>query len=141
MFRRQRKSSERENTERVSVKPKSCFGIYYLVKKGFGTAWKFSEDARIGLGTSGNFRREKPEMFRSCRNRFCCFSLMKTTIPEMFRNMPRIILEGAGNVLGPSRNFREHPCFVEACWRVVGGKVVSGHGGVPLGSPLSFNLC
>src|SRR3989337_1180344 len=46
-------------------------------------------------------------MFRSCRNRCCCFSLMKTTIPEMFRNTPRIILEGTGNVLGPSGIFSE----------------------------------
>ena len=65
-------------------------------------AWKFLEGPRIGLGTFGNFRREKPKMFRSCRNRRCCFSLIKITTPEMFRIMPRRILEGSGNVLGPS---------------------------------------
>src|SRR3989337_2365902 len=115
MFRRQRKSSERENTERVSVKPKSCFGIYYLVKKGFGIAWKFLEDARIGLGTSGNFQRSKPEMFQNCRNRCCCFSLMKTTIPEMFRKIPGIILEGARNVLGPSGIFQKKVSRKASC--------------------------
>ena len=46
-------------------------------------------------------------MFRSRRNRCCCFSLMKITFPEMFRSMPRIILEGAGNVLGPSGIFQK----------------------------------
>ena len=75
-------------------------------------AWKFLEGPRIGLGTFGNFRREKPKMFRSCRNRRCCFSLIKITTPEMFRIMPRRILEGAGNVLGPSGIFQKK-CFAE----------------------------
>ena len=46
-------------------------------------------------------------MFRSRQNRCCCFSLMKITIPKMFRSMPRIILVGAGNVLGPSGIFQK----------------------------------
>ena len=75
-------------------------------------AWKFLEGPRIGPGTFWNFRREKPKMFRSCRNRRCCFSLIKITTPEMFRIMPRIILEGAGNVLGPSGIFQKK-CFAE----------------------------
>ena len=75
-------------------------------------AWKFLEGPRIGLGTFGKFRREKPKMFRSCYNRRCCFSLIKITTPEMFRIMPRRILEGAENVLGPSGIFQKK-CFAE----------------------------
>jgi hypothetical protein len=50
--------------------------------------WKFLEGARIVLGTSGIFPEKKnPEMFRSCRNRFGCFSLMKITDSELFGTM------------------------------------------------------
>src|SRR6266566_8555258 len=68
--------------------------------------WKFLEGARIILGTSGIFRRKNPEMFRSCRNRFVCFSQMKITNPELFRNASKIILVGTGNVLSPHKYFR-----------------------------------
>jgi hypothetical protein len=45
-------------------------------------------------------------MFRSCRNRFGCFSQMKITNPELFRNTMKIILVGIGNVLSPHKYFR-----------------------------------
>ena len=90
-------------------------------------AWKFLEGPRIGLGNFENFRREKPKMFRSCRNRRCCFSLIKITTPEMFRscryrfgcfsqmkitkpklfrNALKIILVGTRNVLSPHKYFQ-----------------------------------
>jgi hypothetical protein len=68
-------------------------------------AWKFLEGARIVLGTSEIFPEKKPEMFRSCRNRFGCFSLMKITDPELFWNASKIILGGTGNVLGLHKYF------------------------------------
>jgi len=64
------------------------------------------EGARIILETSGNFPEEKPEMFRSCRNRFGCFSQMKITNPELFRIALKIILVGTGNVLSPHKYFQ-----------------------------------
>ena len=45
-------------------------------------------------------------MFRSCRNRFRCFSQMKITKPELFRNTLKIILVGTGNVLRPHKYFQ-----------------------------------
>jgi hypothetical protein len=45
-------------------------------------------------------------MFRSCRNRFGCFSQMKITNPKLFRNASKIILVGTGNVLSPHKYFR-----------------------------------
>jgi hypothetical protein len=69
--------------------------------------WKFLEGARIVLGTSGIFPEKKPEMFRSCRNRFGCFSLMKITNSELFRNASKIILVGTGNVLRPTEIFSD----------------------------------
>jgi hypothetical protein len=64
------------------------------------------EDARIILETSEIFLEEKPEMFRSCRNRFVCFSQMKITNPELFRNAMKIILVGTGTVLSPHKYFQ-----------------------------------
>ena len=89
-------------------------------------ACKFLEGPRIGLGTFGNFRREKPKMFRSCRNRRCCFSLIKITTPEMFRIMPRIILEGTGNVLGPSGIFQKKVSRKTSCLSTRGQAHESG---------------
>ena len=63
-------------------------------------AWKFLEGARIVLGTSGIFPEKKPEMFRSSRNRFGCFSLKKNIVPELFRNAFKIVLVGTGIILG-----------------------------------------
>src|SRR3989337_461109 len=97
----------------------------------------------------------------------------------MLRIVPRIILEGARNVLGPSGIFqkkfrgkhlvsargdkipriggcmfggflsREHACFMETCWWLVGGPPHGGrqdvgrpkgcHGGVPLVPPLCYH--
>jgi hypothetical protein len=68
--------------------------------------WKFLEGARIVLETSGILPKQKPEMIRSCRNRFVCFSQMKITNPELFRNALKIILVGTGNFLGPHKYFR-----------------------------------
>jgi hypothetical protein len=80
-------------------------------------AWKFLEGARIVLGTSGIFPKKKPEMFRSCRNRFGCFSQMKITNPELSRNASKIILVGTGNVLRPTEIFLDltvaEKCFHE----------------------------
>ena len=45
-------------------------------------------------------------MFRSCRNRFRCFSQMKITKPELFRLALKIILVGTGNVLSPHEYFQ-----------------------------------
>ena len=45
-------------------------------------------------------------MFRSCRNRFRCFSQMKITKPELFRLALKIILVGTGNVLSPHKYFQ-----------------------------------
>ena len=45
-------------------------------------------------------------MFRSCRNRFRCFSQMKITNPELFRIALKIILVGTGNVLSPHKYFQ-----------------------------------
>ena len=68
--------------------------------------WKFLEGARMILGTSGIFSEKKTEIFRSCRNCFGCFSLMKIIDPEMFRNASRIVLVGTGNVLNLQKYFR-----------------------------------
>jgi hypothetical protein len=68
-------------------------------------AWKFLEGARIVLGTSGIFPEKKREMFRSCRNHFGCFSLMKIIDLKMFWNMSRIILVGTGIILRPTEIF------------------------------------
>ena len=70
-------------------------------------AWKFLEGARIVLETSGIFSEEKMEMFRSCQNRFGCFSQMKITNPELFQNASKIILVGTGNVLRPTKIFSD----------------------------------
>jgi hypothetical protein len=64
------------------------------------------EGARVILETSGNFLEEKPEMFRSCRNRFRCFSQMKITNLELFQNALKIILVGSGIVLSPHKYFQ-----------------------------------
>src|SRR3990170_4688643 len=45
-------------------------------------------------------------MFWSSRNRFRCFSQMKITNPELFRNALKIILVGTGNVLSPHKYFQ-----------------------------------
>ena len=45
-------------------------------------------------------------MFRSCRNRFRCFSQMKITNPELFWNALKIIMVGTGNVLSPHKYFQ-----------------------------------
>ena len=45
-------------------------------------------------------------MFRSCRNRFRCFSQMKITKPKLFQNALKIILVGTGNVLSPHKYFQ-----------------------------------
>ena len=45
-------------------------------------------------------------MFRSCRNRFRCFSQMKITKLELFRNTLKIIIVGTGNVLSPHKYFQ-----------------------------------
>lgn len=45
-------------------------------------------------------------MFRSCRNRFRCFSQMKITKPELFRLALKIIFVGTGNVLSPHEYFQ-----------------------------------
>jgi hypothetical protein len=66
-------------------------------------AWKFLEGARIILVTSGIFPEEKPEMFRSSRNRFDCFSLKKNIVPELFWNAFKIVLVGTGIVLGTQK--------------------------------------
>jgi hypothetical protein len=80
-------------------------------------AWNFLEGARIVLGTSEIFLEKKTEMFRSCQNRFGCFSLMKITDPELFRNASKIILVGTGNVLRPTEIFSDltvaEKCFYE----------------------------
>jgi len=75
------------------------------------------EGARIVLVTSGIFLEKRlkyffgnfselPEMFRSCRKCFGYFSQMKIIDPEMFWNASKIILGGAGNVLGLQKFFR-----------------------------------
>ena len=51
----------------------------------------------------GIFRNKKPEMFRSCWNRFRCFSQMKITKLELFQNALKIIMVGTGNVLSPHK--------------------------------------
>ena len=45
-------------------------------------------------------------MLRSCRNHFRCFSQMKITKLELFRNALKIILVGTGNVLSPHKYFQ-----------------------------------
>src|SRR5213083_426295 len=45
-------------------------------------------------------------MFRSCRNRFRCFSQMKITNLDLFRITLKIILVGTGNVLSPHKYFQ-----------------------------------
>ena len=45
-------------------------------------------------------------MFRSCRNRFRCFSQMKITKLELFQNTLKIIMVGTGNVLSPHKYFQ-----------------------------------
>ena len=45
-------------------------------------------------------------MFRSCRNRFRCFSQMKITKPELFRLALKIILVGTRIVLSPHEYFQ-----------------------------------
>ena len=45
-------------------------------------------------------------MFRSCRNRFRCFSQMKITKPELFRLALKIILVGTRIVLSPHAYFQ-----------------------------------
>ena len=45
-------------------------------------------------------------MFRSCRNRFRCFSQMKITKLELFQNALKIIMVGTGNVLSPHKYFQ-----------------------------------
>ena len=45
-------------------------------------------------------------MLRSCWNHFTCFSQIKITNPELFRNMLKIILVGTGNVLSPHKYFQ-----------------------------------
>ena len=45
-------------------------------------------------------------MFRSCRNRFRCFSQMKITKLEFFQNALKIIMVGTGNVLCPHKYFQ-----------------------------------
>ena len=45
-------------------------------------------------------------MFRSCRSHFRCFSQMKITKPELFRNVLKIILVGTVNVLSPHKHFQ-----------------------------------
>ena len=58
---------------------------------------------------SGNFlelSEIKPKMFRSCRNRFRCFSQMKITKLELFQNALKIIMVGTGNVLSPHKYFQ-----------------------------------
>jgi hypothetical protein len=45
-------------------------------------------------------------MFRSCRNRFGCFSLKKIIDPKKFRNASKFILVGTRNVLGLQKKFR-----------------------------------
>ena len=45
-------------------------------------------------------------MFRSCRNRFRCFSQMKITKLELFQNALKIIMVGTGNVLTPHKYFQ-----------------------------------
>ena len=45
-------------------------------------------------------------MFRSCWNRFRCFSQMKITKLELFQNALKIIMVGTGNVLSPHKYFQ-----------------------------------
>ena len=45
-------------------------------------------------------------MFRSCRNRFRCFSQVKITKLELFQNVLKIVMVGTGNVLSPHKNFQ-----------------------------------
>ena len=45
-------------------------------------------------------------MFRSCRNRFRCFSQMKITKLELFQNALKMIMVGTGNVLSPHKYFQ-----------------------------------
>jgi hypothetical protein len=69
-------------------------------------AQKFLEGARIILVTSGYFSEEKPEMFRSYRNRFRCFLQMKITNSKLFWNTLKIILVGTGNILSTHKYFQ-----------------------------------
>ena len=45
-------------------------------------------------------------MFRSCRNRFRCFSQMKITKLELLQNALKIVMVGTGNVLSPHKYFQ-----------------------------------
>src|SRR3990170_6720029 len=108
----------RENTGRVSVNRK-VVSEYTIKSKWFrhtpGNSWRVPE---LFWELLGFFRRKKPEMFRSCRNRFGCFSLMKITNPELFRNASKIILVGTGNVLRPTEIFSDltvaEKCFMNS---------------------------
>ena len=46
-------------------------------------------------------------MFRSCRKCLGCFSQMKITNPELFRNALKIILVGIGIILRPTEIFSD----------------------------------
>ena len=85
----------------------TCGSTYTIKSKWFrhtpGTFWRVPE---LFWELLEFFRRKKPKMFRSCRNRFACFSLMKIIDPELFRNASRFILVGTGNVLDLQKKFR-----------------------------------
>jgi len=77
-----------------------------LSQNGFGTCLELFGGCQNCCRNFWNFSGEKkPEMFRSCQNRFGCFSLLKIIDPELFRNASKIILVGTGNVLRPTEIF------------------------------------
>jgi hypothetical protein len=77
-----------------------------LSQNDFGTRLEILGGCQNCSGNFWDFSREKkPEMFRSCRNRFGCFSQMKITNPELFRNASKILLVGTGIFLRPTEKF------------------------------------
>src|SRR3990170_959605 len=92
----QRKSSAERGHRMSFGETEKLFQGIPLSQYGFGTCL-------IILGGcqnhSGNFLEEKPEMFRSCRSHFRCFSQMKITISELFWIALKIVFVGTGNVL------------------------------------------
>ena len=86
-----------------------------LSQIGSGTRVEILEDARSVLETSENFLGQKPEMFRSSRNRFGCFSLKK--------HCSEIVSECVQNYFGGYWNCSRHTEIIwdltdaEKCFR------------------------